>query len=470
MRLYEHYFNDLFRKQTHVRNAEVEELLGMLRDPFSSTSNTATMLANADFKFKPARDSQNKKVELTQSTFDAILNGSDRKARQTAWENYNDQYLEYKNTLANNLNTSIKQNVFNMKVRNFNSSLESTLFNGNVPVEMFPNLLDIFKKNLPLWHKYWRVRRKALGVKTLNPYDVWAPLTTKKHKVPFEKAVDWICAGLAPMGEEYVSVMRKGCLEDRWVDWSPNAGKRQGAFSTRVPKDTHPFILMSYTDDIGSMSTLSHELGHSMHAYYASRVQPMFYYLYPSIIAETASNFNQAMTRAYLLNTNPNKYFQIALLEEAMDNFHRYFFIMPTLARFELETHQRVEKGQALTSDSMIELMADLFSEGFGGEMNLDRQRVGITWATFTTHLYIDYYSFQYAIGISAANAIAKRILNGTPNAAQDHINFLRAGSSMPPMEVYKTAGVDMTSTQPIEDAFAVLEEYIDRLGILTSK
>jgi len=470
MRLYEHYFNDLFRKQAHVRNAEVEELLGMLRDPFTSTSNTATMLANADFKFKPGRDRKNKKVELTQSTFDAILNGSDRKARQTAWENYNDQYIEYKNTLANNLNTSIKQNVFNMKVRNFNSSLESTLFNGNVPVEMFHNLLDIFKKNLPLWHKYWKIRRKALGVKTLHPYDVWAPLTTKKHKVPFEKAVDWICEGLAPMGDEYVNVMRKGCLEDRWVDWSPNAGKRQGAFSTRVPKDTHSFILMSYTDDIGSMSTLSHELGHSMHAYYASRAQPMFYYLYPSIIAETASNFNQAMTRAHLLNTNPNKYFQIALLEEAMDNFHRYFFIMPTLARFELETHQRVEKGQALTSDSMIELMADLFSEGFGGEMNLDRQRVGITWATFTTHLYIDYYSFQYAIGISAANAIAKRILDGVPNAAQDHINFLKAGSSMPPMEVYKTAGVDMTSTQPIEDAFAVLSEYIDRLEELTAK
>jgi len=254
------------------------------------------------------------------------------------------------------------------------------------------------------------------------------------------------------------------------VDWSPNAGKRQGAFSTRVPKDTHPFILMSYTDDIGSMSTLSHELGHSMHAYYASRVQPMFYYLYPSIIAETASNFNQAMTRAHLLNTNPNKYFQIALLEEAMDNFHRYFFIMPTLARFELETHQRIEKGQALTSDSMIELMADLFSEGFGGEMNLDRQRVGITWATFTTHLYIDYYSFQYAIGISAANAIAKRILNGVPNAAQDHINFLKTGSSKSPMDVFKIAGVDMTSTQPIEDAFAVLDEYIDRLEELTAK
>ena len=470
MKVYEHFVNDLFRKQAHVRSAEVEELMGMWRDPFGTVRNTASLLANADFKFKPAKNSKGKKVELTQSAFDAILNTSDRKARQTAWENYNDKYLEAKNTLASNLTASIKANVFNMRARKFNSALEATLFNGDVPVEMFHNLLNIFKKNLPLWHKYWKIRRKALGVKTLNPYDVWAPLTTKTHKVPFEKAVDWICEGLAPMGEEYVRVMRRGCLVDRWVDWSPNAGKRQGAFSTRVPSDTHPFIMMSYTDDVGSMSTLSHELGHSMHAYYASREQPMIYYTYPSIISETASNFNQAMTRAHLLKTNQNKYFQTALLEEALDNFHRYFFIMPTLARFELETHQRVEKGQPLTADAMIELMADLFSEGFGGEMNLDRQRVGITWGTFTTHLYIDFYSFQYAIGISAANAIAKRVLDGVPNAAQDHINFLKAGSSVSPMDVYRIAGIEMTTTQPIEDAFSVLEEYVDRLGVLTSK
>jgi oligoendopeptidase F len=400
----------------------------------------------------------------------AILRRPDRKERKTAWENYNNKYLEHKNTLASNLTTSIKQNVFNMRARNFSSSLESTLFNGGVPVEMFHNLLDIFKQNLPLWHRYWKIRSRALGVKTLHPYDVVAPLTSKKQSIPYEKSVKWICEGLAPMGDEYVSVMRQGCLNDRWVDWSPNAGKRQGAFSTRVPKGTLPFIMMSYTDDVGSMSTLAHELGHAMHAYYASRAQPMIYYTYPSIIAETASNFNQAMTRAYLLESNPDKYFQIALLEEAMSNFHRYFFIMPTLARFELETHQRIENGQALTADSMIELMADLFSEGFGGHMNLDRERVGITWGTFTTHLYIDYYSFQYAIGISAANAIAKQILDGTPDAANDHLNFLKAGSSKPPMEVFKIAGVDMTSTEPIKDAFTVLGEYIDRLDELTSK
>jgi len=468
--LYERYFNNIFRKQAHVRNAEVEELLGMLNDPFYSTNNTASLLANADFKFKSARNSKGKKVVLTQSSYNAILDGADRKARRTAWKNYTDKYLEFKNTLAGNLATSIKQNVFNMKARKFNSSLEATLFERDVPVEMFHNLLEMFKKNLPLWHRYWKIRRKALGVKTLHPYDVWAPLTSKKHKVPFEQAVEWICEGLAPMGEEYVNVIRKGCLEERWVDWPPNAGKRQGAFSVRTPKDTYPFILMSYNDNITGVSTLAHELGHSMHGYYTSRAQPMLYFTYPSIISETASNFHQAMVRAHLLETNPSKSFQIALLEEAMDNFHRYFFIMPTLARFELETHQRIEQGQALTANSMIELMADLFSEGFGGNMNLDRERVGITWGTFTTHLYIDFYSFQYAIGISAANAIAKRILGGTPNAAQDHINFLKAGSSKAPIELYKIAGVDMTSTQPIADAFEVLESYIERLTELTSK
>jgi oligoendopeptidase F len=198
MKLYDHYFNDLFRKQAHVRNAEVEELLGMLRDPFSGTRNTAGLLANADFKFKPGRDSKGGKVDLTQSTYNSILGGADRKARRTAWENYHDKYLEFKHTLAGNLATSIKQNVFTMKARNFESSLESTLFNGNVPVEMFHNLLDIFKKNLPLWHRYWRLRRKALGVRSLHPYDIWAPLTTRKHKVSFEQAVDWICEGPPP--------------------------------------------------------------------------------------------------------------------------------------------------------------------------------------------------------------------------------------------------------------------------------
>ncbi len=465
---YEQFLNDIIRRQSHIRSGEVEELLAMLNDPFAGTSRTASVLANADFRFEPARTAAGRRLELTQSTLDAILARGDRTARATAWNNYHDQYFAFRNTLAANLSTSIRQNVFLARARGFESSLSATLFGDDIPEALFHNLLAIFRKNLPLWHRYWKIRRTALGVKRLEAYDVWAPLTTRRIDVPFERAVNWICDGLGAIGDDYVDAMRRGCLEQRWVDWSPNRGKRHGAFSVRAPRGVHPFVNMSYTDDVGSMSTLSHELGHSMHFYHAARAQRIIYTYFPSIVAETASNTHQALTRAHLLRTRADAHFQIKVLEEALDNFHRYFFIMPTLARFELETHRRVEQGHPLTADGLIELMCDLFAEGFGGEMHLDRQRVGMIWGTFTTHLYIDYYTFQYAIGISAAHAIAKRILDGTKGAAQDYIRFLQAGSSRSPMDVFKIAGVDMQSTRPIEDAFAVLGDYIDRLGELT--
>jgi len=190
---------------------------------------------------------------------------------------------------------------------------------------------------------------------------------------------------------------------------------------------------------------------------------------YSMFVAEVASNFHQAMVRAYLLEHSSDPVFQISILEEAMDNFHRYFFIMPTLARFELEVHERIERGEGLSADDLIGLMADLFAEGYGGEMHTDRERVGITWAQFG-HLYVDYYVFQYATGISGAHAIARRILSGEPGAAQDHINFLKAGGSLYPVDALKLAGVDLTRPEPVEAAFEVLAGYVDRLEKLTAK
>ncbi len=185
-------------------------------------------------------------------------------------------------------------------------------------------------------------------------------------------------------------------------------------------------------------------------------------------MAEVASNFNQAMTRAYLMDNNPDPQFQIAVIEEAMDNIHRYFFIMPTLARFELEVHTRVEQGDSPTADDLINLMADLFEEGYGGEMEIDRERVGITWAQFG-HLYAAYYVYQYATGISAAHALAHRMLSGTSGAAQSYVNFLKSGSSLYPLDALKVAGVDMTTPDPVEKAFAILAGYVDRLEALTA-
>ena len=460
--IYGHYIDDLFRKQAHVRSAEVEEIIGMLADPFSGPVTTASMLTNADFKFSPATDSAGNAIEMNEGTLWKILSTPDRHARQTAWEIYMDKHLEFKNTLSSNLANSIRQNVFQMKARKHESALAASLFQNNIPVEVFHNLINTFQKNLPVWQRYFAIRKKGLGVSELHPYDMWAPLAKNRAKIPFEKAVDWIGAGLLPLGKEYVGILRNGCLEERWVDVYPNQGKRTGAFSWGA-QGTHPFIMMSYTDEIFSLSTLAHELGHSMHSYLTWENQPATSSRYSLFVAEVASNFNQAMVRAHLLQSNADPDFQISVIEEAMANFYRYFFIMPTLARFELATHELVEKGESLTSDSMIDLMADLFSEGYGDQVHVDRERVGITWSYFP-HLFDDFYVYQYATGISGAHALSGRVLRGEPNAVQDYLGFLKAGASGYPLDVLRKAGVDLGSPQPVEETFAVMSSYVDRL------
>ena len=461
--VYRQYVDDLFRRQKHVRSAEVEQLLGMLADPFASTANTENMLTAADFKFKPAKDSAGTEHELTQGSYDTLRESADQEARRTAYENYTNQYLAYQNTLASNLVTSIKQNVFRTRARQYPSTLEGSLFANNIPVAVFQNLIDTFRRNVPTWHRYWAIRRKALGLDTLHAYDIKAPLTTAAQPpIPYAQGVDMICAGMAPLGDEYVGVLRRGCLEERWVDGRINQGKTNGAFSAGT-KGTHPFILMSYDDSLGAVSTLAHELGHSLHSYYTWQNQPYIYANYSLFVAEVASNFNQALTRAHLLAQNPDRDFRITVIEEAMSNFHRYFFIMPTLARFELETHQRVERGEGLTASDMNTLMADLFSEGYGDGVKIERDREGITWATFG-HLYADYYVYQYSTGISAAHALAKPILTGEPGAAENYLKFLKAGSSVYPLDALKIAGVDMTQPEAVEAAFEVLAGYVTQL------
>ena len=459
-----HSFDNLFRKQNHVRSAEVEELLGMVSDPLTGASNSTSMLTSADFIFASAKDTNGKKIEVTQGNIHtALMEHPDRKVRQSAFESYMDKHLEFKNTLATNLATSIKSNVFNMRARKHESTLAASLFDNNIPVEVFHNLINTFKKNLPVWHRYFELRRKALGLKELTYYDMWAPIAKKKTKVPYEKAVELICDSLAPMGRDYTDTIRQGCLKDRWVDLYPNKGKQNGAFSWGAP-GTYPFIMMSYTDEVGSMSTLAHELGHSMHSYLTWQNQPLTYSEYSLFVAEVASNFHQAMMRGHLLKTVTDKNFLISLIEEAVGgNFFRYFFQMPTLARFELETHERIERGEAPTADAMIDLMADLFTENFGSKVRVDRPRVGMIWSTFG-HLFQDYYVYSYATGISGAHALSGRILRDEPNAVNDYLGFLKSGSSVYPLEALKKAGVNLITPEAVEETFAVMESYIDRL------
>ena len=353
-------------------------------------------------------------------------------------------------------------------MRKYSCSLEASLTPNYIPTDVFHAVISSFKRHLPVWHRYWAVRQKALGVDALQPYDRKAPLSTRPLRVTFDQAMTWIVEAMKPLGDDYVSIMRRGVHEQRWVDRYPNRGKRAGAFSTGT-RGTHPFILTSYTDDIYSMSTLAHELGHSMHSYLTWRTQPSIYRWYGIFAAEVASNFNQAMVRAHLLATAADRDFQIAVIEEAMNNYHRYFFIMPILAQLELELHEHAERGEPLTADYLTERTATLFAEGYGAGVIDDRARTGITWAEFPTHMYLNFYVFQYITGISGGNVLAQAVIDGKPGAVERYLTFLNAGSSDYPLNLLKAAGVDLADSAPIDQTFDVMAGLIDRLDQLVS-
>ena len=331
--------------------------------------------------------------------------------------------------------TSVKNNVFSMRARRHASTLEMALFAGTSR-KQFYNLIDTFKKNLPTWHRYWAVRRKALGVDILQPYDIWAPLTGSRPTISYEQAVDMICGGLAPMGEDYVATVRRGCLEERWVDVMPSQGKMGGAFSSGAP-GTYPFIMMSYTDEVFSLSTLAHELGHSMHSYLTWQNQPMLYSDYCMFVAEVASNFHQAMVRAHLLANETDPDFQIAVIEEAMSNFHRYFFIMPTLARFELEVHRA--RGARRGADRRRHDRADgrpvrrgLRRRGPRGS-RADGHHLGHLRPPVRGLLRLPVRHRH--LGRERAGAAHPA---GKPGAVEDYLSFLKAGDAVYPLDALK--------------------------------
>jgi oligoendopeptidase F len=464
-----HYFDRIEKLREHIRPPDVEELLSQVTDSLATALSAHSILANTDLKFEPAAGVDGPE-EVAQGSVAHLLTSPDRETRRTAYESYADAHLAVRHTMAATLAGGIKRDVFYARARRFPSSLDAALAPNHIPAAVFHNVIRAFRDNVGTWHRYWRVRRRALGLAGLKPYDTRAPLAPP-IRIPFEQSVDWISEGVSPLGDEYVRVLRRGALEDRWVDVYPNQGKRMGAFSSGS-QDTHPFIFMSYNDDIFSMSTLAHELGHSMHSYYARKTQPFVYSNYGLFQAEVASNMHQALTRRHLLKARKDPEFQIAVIEEAMSNFQRYFFIMPSLARFELEVHERVERGGALTADYLNGLMADLMAEVYGGEIELtaaDRDRAGSTWSQFHTHLYSNFYVYQYATGIAGAHHLAERVAAGQAGAVDDYLAFLRSGGSMYPLDGLKLAGVDMASPEPVQAAFAALADMVTRLEQLLS-
>ena len=452
----------LLERAPHVRSAEVEALLGAAQEPFSAGARIHGALANADAKFQDAVSGSGESSAVNHSLWQ--LESPDRALRESAWRSYQAGHLATQNTAAACIQFGAKRDAFLARARGFNSSLEAALFNHQVPPAVYRNLLDTYQANLPLWHRYWAVRRDALGLELHAPWDDLAPLAAEPPALSFAQAAETVLRGVKPLGDDYVNRLRRGLLQERWVDWAPNAGKRLGAFSTGT-HGTFPFIFMSFQGSLLDLSTLAHESGHSMHTHLANTNHAYRDASYGLFVAETASNFHQALVRHSLLEHATGAE-RVAVLLEAFNNFRRYFFIMPCLARFELEVHERVERGEGLTADDLNGLMLDLLKAGYGPAVQVPDE-AGIMWAEFSTHLYANFYVYQYATGISAAHALAERVLNGGPEAAQAYLSSLKAGASLKPLEALRLAGVDMTSPAPVEAAFRVLSGYVDDLAAL---
>ncbi|MFC3834887.1 MULTISPECIES: oligoendopeptidase F [Deinococcus] len=454
------------RNRPHVRSAEVEALLGAVQAPFASERGIHPALANMDLRFGSAGGE-----EITQGNVDRLTSAGNRDVRREAWEHYADAHLAVKHAQAAMYATNVRQSAFLAQARQYPDAITASLAPDAIPVGVVTTLLDTYRANTPTWHRYWRVRREWLNLPELREYDVKAALVPTRA-VSYEQAVEWIAQGMAPLGEAYVQDMRQGLTTERWVDYVENAGKRQGAYSNGGGR-VKPFIFMTWNGTMNSYSTLAHEIGHSMHSLLSTRAHPYSVPRYTLFHAEVASNFNQAMVRQHLLaqaRAARDTEFEVQIIEEALSNFHRYFFIMPTLAAFELECYRRIEAGGTLSAPDLTQLTADLLAQGYGDGVTMDRDRSGIMWAQFSTHLYANFYAYQYATGISAAHQLLEQFASDPETARTTYLRFLESGGSADPIDALREAGVDMLSPEPVQATFRTLAGYVDRLEELLTQ
>ena len=464
---YDRLLEKLAHRAPHVLSDELEGVLGLASDAFATAEATHAVLVNTDLRYPEAVDSQGQRHELTVGTVRRLECDGDRELRRSAWTNYHDTLLAHRNTLANTVSASIKQITFSARVRGHASSLDAAMHRHELPRQAFDNLMETFRGNLGVWQRYWRLRREALSLDAMHPWDILAPLNSSLPYIELDQAIDWIAEALAPLGEAYVETVTRGCREQRWVDVFPNRGKRMGAFCSTDPGG-HPYVFVNYHGTLSAVSTLAHELGHAMHGHLTHKHQRRMHRTgYGQFPGETAAIFHQALLRHHLFETNADPALRLAIAEEAMANFHRYMFLMPMLGQFEQRIHGRVERQEPTTADVMNQTMAELFAEGYGGEVDFEPDRTGIIWAAFPTHITKNFYTFTYALGIAAAHALARQVIDEGASAAGRYLELLGSGGAEPPMQRFARFGIDITRPEPIQAAFDVLDQWIDQVETL---
>ena len=391
-----------------------------------------------------------------------FLESADPRVRRDAFKAVYETYGKFRNTFSSTLSGNVKKDNFYARVRNYSSARAAALSDNNIPESVYDNLVSTINEHLPLLHRYVKLRKKVLGLDELHMYDLYTPLVKDvKMEISYEEAKDMILKGLAPLGEEYVGILKEG-FENRWVDVHENKGKRSGAYSSGA-YGTNPYVLMNWQNNINNLFTLAHEFGHSVHSYYTRKTQPYPYGNYSIFVAEVASTTNESLLNDYLLNTIEDEQKRIYLLNHYLEGFRGTVFRQTMFAEFEHLIHQKAQNNEALTAESLTNDYYELNKKYYGTEDIIVDEEIGLEWSRIP-HFYYNYYVYQYATGFSAAAALSKGILTEGDPAVERYIGFLKAGSSDYPIEVLKKAGVDMTSKKPVEDALKVFEEKLTEL------
>lgn len=467
LRLYEHALDEINLQRPHVLSAKEESILAEASEVLNASSNTFGMLNNADLEFPSIVDENGEEVQVTHGRYIRFLESGDRRVRHDAFKAVYDTYGKFKNTFASTLSSTVKKHNFTAKIRNYKSARHSALAANNIPEEVYDNLVNTVNQYLPLLHRYVKLRKKVLGLDELHMYDLYTPLVKDvKMEISFEEAKDIILKALAPLGEDYLNVVRKG-LEERWIDVYENKGKRSGAYSSGS-YGTNPYILLNWQDDVNNLFTLVHEFGHSVHSYYTRKTQPFPYGDYSIFVAEVASTCNEALLSDYLLKTIDDEKKRLYILNHFLEGFRGTVFRQTMFAEFEHLIHLKAQNHEALTADVFTKEYYELNKKYFGEEHMVIDKEIGLEWARIP-HFYYNYYVYQYATGYSAATALSKQILEEGEPAVKRYMEFLKAGSSDYPIEVLKKAGVDMTSAEPVEAACKVFEEKLNEMEQLLS-
>ncbi|MEK4853209.1 oligoendopeptidase F [Paenibacillus sp. FSL H7-0756] len=456
---------EMKREKAHVLSKAEEALLAQVSTIAQAPQTVFSMLNNADLKFPKIKNEEGKEVELTHGSYIQFLESPDREVRKNAFKAVYETYSKQKNTIAATLSANVNKNVFYSRVRKYPSVLEMSLYGDNIPKEVYTNLIDTIHESLPLMHRYMKLRQKLLGVDELHMYDLFAPLVDEyKLDITFDEAKKITKEGLKPLGEDYLSVLQEG-YDKGWIDVYENENKRSGAYSWGA-YGTHPFVLLNHNDNLNSMFTLAHEMGHALHSYYSDTALKYRDAQYTIFLAEVASTTNEALLMDYLLNKSTDPKEKMYLLTYYADQFRTTVFRQTMFAEFEKIIHQRAEEGESLTPQDLSSIYYDLNVKYYGKDMVID-QDIEMEWARIP-HFYNSFYVYKYATGFSAATSFAKQILEEGKPAVDRYLGFLKSGGSDYSINILSKAGVDMSSPEPIREAMSVFESVIEQMEQLT--